>query len=117
MSIENIYNSFCVDNLICPITHLYFLNPTVADDGFIYEYSAIKKWLSFNSISPLNRQSISKHLILCLPLKNFIKLFLNINPHLQHLQFKKIKSYNFIDNIDKINKIITNKKLYVAGTV
>mmetsp|Transcript_7093 Transcript_7093/g.14780 ORF Transcript_7093/g.14780 Transcript_7093/m.14780 type:complete len:253 (-) Transcript_7093:80-838(-) len=38
--------------LICPITHELMVDPVYAEDGHIYELSAIKKWMLQNSMSP-----------------------------------------------------------------
>lgn len=49
---------------ICPITQQLFKNPVVAADGHSYELSAIRKWLTTHSTSPLTgRKLISKALV------------------------------------------------------
>jgi hypothetical protein len=42
-----------VSNLQCPITHRLPVRPVVAEDGHMYERSAIEKWLQTKSTSPL----------------------------------------------------------------
>ena len=41
-------------HLICPITQELMVDPVLAEDGNTYERSAIKRWISTKSTSPLN---------------------------------------------------------------
>ena len=41
-------------HLICPITQELMVDPVLAEDGNTYEHSAIKRWISTKSTSPLN---------------------------------------------------------------
>lgn len=46
------------EHLECPITHAIFRNPVLIDDGIIYEYNAIKKWLKENNnLSPIRKKN------------------------------------------------------------
>ena len=49
-----------VSNLQCPITHRLPVRPVVAEDGHMYERSAIEKWLQTKSTSPLNGAEMGK---------------------------------------------------------
>ena len=37
----------------CPISHLIFRNPVVAEDGFTYERKAITEWMEKKETSPM----------------------------------------------------------------
>ena len=52
-----------VSNLQCPITHRLPVRPVVAEDGHMYERSAIEKWLRTKSTSPLTGAEIGKTLM------------------------------------------------------
>ena len=52
-----------VSNLQCPITHRLPVRPVVAEDGHMYERSAIEKWLQTKSTSPLVGAKMGKTLM------------------------------------------------------
>lgn len=49
---------------LCPITHEIMGNPVISMDGFTYEYSAIKKWLSLKKSSPMTNQPVEPDAVL-----------------------------------------------------
>ena len=59
-------------DLICPITKLYFRNPVIASDGHVYEENAIAQWLEKNQTSPMTREKIDYKIFPCNIIKNLI---------------------------------------------
>ena len=47
------------DELVCPITHELPVDPVTAEDGRVYERSAIEEWLKHHSVSPSTGQPLS----------------------------------------------------------
>ncbi|KAH8061407.1 hypothetical protein JL722_4024 [Aureococcus anophagefferens] len=52
-----------VSNLQCPITQSLPVRPALAEDGHVYERSAIEKWLQTKSTSPLTGREMGKTLM------------------------------------------------------
>lgn len=76
------------DHLKCPITDMIFLEPVVAEDGFIYEHEAILKWIRMYSDSPLTKKHLSSdRLINCIPYKKQVDGFLEKHPDYRQLQY------------------------------
>ncbi|CAE8612643.1 unnamed protein product [Polarella glacialis] len=46
--------------LQCPITYALMEDPVIADDGFIYERSAIEAWLLSSPCSPMTREALAR---------------------------------------------------------
>lgn len=99
-------NNIMVSNyLYCPLTNLIFLDPVVAEDGYVYERMAIE--YCFNNkliVSPKTSKPISTKLIPLHTLKDYINL---LDDSLKINQFMKKKPYflfkdNFI--LDLQNK-------------
>ena len=66
---------------VCPITHEIMATPVLAMDGFVYEASAIERWLSQSRRSPLTNQELpSATLVPCHPIKALITSFLDHHP-------------------------------------
>ena len=62
------------NNFICPITLEVMKDPVICLDAHTYERSAIEKWLSTNSCSPITRQIITNNsLIPNIALRNIIQ--------------------------------------------
>jgi hypothetical protein len=59
-------------DLKCPITLLYFRNPVIAQDGYIYEKEAIDQWFSEHKISPMTNLPINTVTLPCHFIKNLI---------------------------------------------
>jgi serine/threonine protein kinase len=61
-----------LQNLVCPITFSFFVDPVVAEDGHTYERKAITDWIQRNGTSPLTRKPITfaglrpNHIVKCL---------------------------------------------------
>lgn len=71
----------------CPLTKLIYNYPVIAEDGFIYEFRAIKNWFETNTVSPISGLNIGKTLI---PVNAFVEMiqeFLNEHPELITDQF------------------------------
>jgi len=51
------------DDLKCPITQVMFRVPVMAEDGKVYEKSAIKRWLSTKQSSPLTNLPMQRGLL------------------------------------------------------
>ncbi len=102
--IVNITDIMSNDNYICPITKLIFKDPVVAEDGQVYERTAIIKWFRSNNISPLTRNVISEKVYPLFFLKNEIVSYLDKHPDLKKDQYIKI-----FDPIE-ILEIIENEK-------
>ena len=47
------------ENFLCSITHEIMIDPVVASDGYIYDESALVKWISKNGTSPLTREPMT----------------------------------------------------------
>ena len=42
----------------CPLTHEVFVDPVVLEDGYTYEETAIREWLSRSRTSPMSGKSV-----------------------------------------------------------
>ena len=51
-------SSVVLDSVTCPITQALVVRPAVAEDGKIYEYDAIKRWVRDNHRSPVTNSPI-----------------------------------------------------------
>ncbi len=58
---------------LCPITQELPLDPVTAEDGRVYERSAIEEWLEKNEKSPHTNEPMGKRLFPALQVKNMIK--------------------------------------------
>ena len=68
------------NNFICSITLEVMKDPVICSDGHTYERSAIEKWLSTNSYSPITRQIITNNsLIPNIALRNIIQEYEKYN--------------------------------------
>ena len=61
------------DTLICPITQQLPWDPVTAEDGYIYERSAIERHLATNARSPYTNQPIQTKLLPSPQLKSIIE--------------------------------------------
>ena len=62
-----------IDELMCPITFALPLDPVMAEDGKIYERSAIEAWLKQHDRSPVTNVAMGKKLLPTLQVKNMIE--------------------------------------------
>ena len=60
------------DEFLCPITQALPVDPVMAEDGRVYERSAIAKWLVEKKTSPLTNEEMGSKLIPALQVKNMI---------------------------------------------
>jgi hypothetical protein len=60
------------DELICPITHELPVDPVMAEDGRVYERSAIEEWLVQHEKSPHTNEPMGTKLIPATQVKNLI---------------------------------------------
>ena len=58
---------------LCPITQELPIDPVIAEDGRVYERSAIVEWLERNEKSPHTNEPMGKKLLPALQVKNMIK--------------------------------------------
>ena len=61
------------DELVCPITQSLPVDPVTAEDGKVYERSAIVEWLAKNERSPLTNEPMGPRLQPALSVKNLIR--------------------------------------------
>ena len=78
-----------IEELICPITYELPLDPVLAEDGKVYERSAIETWLQNNQRSPLTNEAIGNRLTPATQIKNIIKLMVQSNALPEH----KVKAW------------------------
>ena len=60
------------EELLCPITQELPVDPVTAEDGRVYERSAIEEWLSTNEKSPHTNEPMGKKLFPATQVKNLI---------------------------------------------
>ena len=58
---------------LCPITQELPIDPVTAEDGHVYERSAIEEWLERNEKSPHTNEPMGKKLLPALQVKNMIE--------------------------------------------
>ena len=58
---------------LCPITQELPIDPVTAEDGRVYERSAIEEWLEKNEKSPHTNEPMGKRLLPALQVKNMIE--------------------------------------------
>ena len=58
--------------LLCPITQELPIDPVMAEDGRVYDRSAIEQWLATNEKSPHTNEPMGKKLMPALQVKNVI---------------------------------------------
>lgn len=99
-TLETPVPEYILERLTCPITHLLFLEPVMADDGFVYEKSHLKLWFerSAKPNSPMTGLPLqSTKLRKCVPMKLMINDLLEKNPELEQFKGKPfIKAKDFI---------------------
>ena len=61
------------DILKCPITLVVMEDPVVADDGHLYERSAIAEWVNMKGTSPLTRERMSSHFVPNMAIRKMIE--------------------------------------------
>lgn len=111
------------DAFICPITKEYFVHPVFADDGHIYERSAIETWYAKHETSPLTREKINNKALFSNHIfNNQLKEFYRIHPEIEILDVNKLieivngESYTanhvlkYLQIISDINDVRLNKK-------
>ena len=66
---------------VCPITHEVMLAPVLAMDGFVYEESAMRRWLAQSNRSPMTNEPLpAATLVPCHPIRALIATFLDAHP-------------------------------------
>jgi hypothetical protein len=60
------------EEFVCPITQELPIDPVLAEDGRVYERSAITAWLRTNNTSPHTREAMGSKLIPVMQVKNLI---------------------------------------------
>jgi len=108
MDVTNVNLDLSIDLFVCPLSHEIFNDPVVAEDGHLYERSAIDEWLTGNESSPITREPIGNKLVESYTIKNIIEAMLIQNPKMKEQQFKVDNTYN--KNLSKIHSFITNEQ-------
>lgn len=62
-----------ISEFVCPITQSLPVDPVTAEDGKVYERSAIVEWLERNERSPMTNEPMGKRLQPALSVKNMIR--------------------------------------------
>ena len=106
MDINTINLDLNIELFICPLTNQIFNDPVIAEDGQLYERSAIEQWFSENKISPLSRKVIHTTLVESYTIKNILDSLLKKNPDLKLQQFKLDNSHQM--NVNTIIKLINS---------
>ena len=60
------------EEFVCPITQELPIDPVLAEDGRVYERSAITAWLRTNNTSPHTREAMGSKLTPIMQVKNLI---------------------------------------------
>ncbi len=99
------------NELNCPITNQLMTDPTLASDGFTYEYFSIATWMKNNKTSPMTREILGVQLTPNKLILSLIEKLESNNPS-AYLYMKRYQ-YNFIDFIKyyqrKSGKILDKK--------
>src|SRR5437016_3978199 len=61
--------------MVCPLTNKYYLNPTIAEDGYIYEKDAIEAYVKKIGLSPITDKPMSNIFYNCKFMKELIKKY------------------------------------------
>lgn len=81
------------ESFTCPITKLIFNDPVVAEDGFIYEYLAIRDHIKNNCTSPQTGDRMGSHLQRVHTVRLMVDQFLGTHPEYQKEQFLHKKPF------------------------
>ena len=65
--------NMAADELVCPITQSLPIDPVTAEDGKVYERSAIAKWLESHHRSPLTNEPMGPRLLPAHQVKNLLR--------------------------------------------
>lgn len=68
------FNASIDKQLMCPITHQLLIDPVVAEDGKVYERTAIEDWLEKNKRSPITNLPMGATLFAATHVKSLIEL-------------------------------------------
>jgi ankyrin repeat protein len=106
MDVTNVNLELNIDLFVCPLSHEIFNDPVIAEDGHLYERSAIDEWLLTNKSSPITREPIGSRLVESYTIKNIIEVMFKQNPTMIEQQFKLDNLYS--KNTTKIHSFIQN---------
>lgn len=65
---------FLEEYFTCPITHDPFTNPVLAQDGHMYERSAIERWFTTSNRSPITNNRMNTTLIPVIPVRKLMEM-------------------------------------------
>src|SRR5690606_31156022 len=87
-------------------TKLFFCEPVLTDDGYFYEYMAIKNHLAKSNMSPSTNNKMGNMILKAPILKKMVEEFLELNPDYKNYQFSFKKPFylfqnDFLDNLVK----------------
>lgn len=88
------------DDYKCPITLDYMKEPVIAQDGHIYEKSAIENWFENHDHSPITRQKIDKQLTTCYFFNEKLEDFYKTNNIIKQITERDLLS-PFFKNFDE----------------
>ena len=92
-------------DLKCPITKQYFLEPVIAADGHIYEKTAIERWLSNNNTSPLTNQVLENKILQKIHIINrILNDTITEKPQIKNEQYEKEYTYQDAEKFIKEKK-------------
>lgn len=108
-------NKYIEKFLKCPLTNLFYYDPVIAEDGYVYEHMAIVYWLNNDKRSPKTDELINKRFISAKHQKELVNEYLKENPDLIEERFTNKKPYylfkgDFIN--DMLNGIYNNLHNY-----
>lgn len=92
----------------CPLTNLIFHDPVVAEDGYFYEFLAIKDWLLRKKTSPITNEPMGEFLQPVKHFSNMINKYLEENPQLIDDRFYNKKPF-YLFHDDFIGSILKNE--------
>jgi ankyrin repeat protein len=75
------------DKLTCPLTGLFFCDPVVAEDRYVYEHMAIANWLKTHNTSPKTGQKMGYTYLRCETIKEMVTMYLKQHPEYEKDQF------------------------------
>lgn len=84
--------------LTCPLTKLIFCDPVIAEDGYIYEETAINNHLLKNNTSPITGDKMGNIIIKSVNIKRMVSEFLILYPEYKSGQFLFRKPYYLFQN-------------------
>lgn len=96
-----------ISDISCPISHLIFYDPVIANSGIVFERDEINKWLKKSYKCPVT-QTIITNLSPCYFIKTMIENYFIKNPNQKINQYKPRREH--LDYVVLVEQIITTGK-------